>query len=124
MIQSFGQIDVAAGGTPARATANLAVPANPCPLQSLMVQAAPANTGLIYVIFSPEGSPGDNRTTRTKVIGIIGAPSAATAHPPSASFTMPNAQNALDLRDIWIDASVNGDDAIIVGAHSDMMRRT
>lgn len=85
-----------------------------------MVQALPANTGLIYVLANPGDSttPGDRRTDKVKVIGTIGAPTSATVTPPSASFSLPNGRDAFDLKDIWIDAGVNGEGAVVSVMHS------
>lgn len=95
-------------------------------MQSVLVQALPANTGLLYVlreelVDATAGQVGDNRTTLAKVIGIIGAPTAATATPPAFSFIMPNARDSEDLRRIWIDAAVNGEGALVTVAHSEAM---
>ncbi len=124
MVQSFGQVSVPAGGTPVRATANLSAPtqAQPVFVQSFMVQAAPENTGLVYVL-SSEADPGNDRVTRTKVLAILAVPGTATAGPfYASSYTMPNASGAVDLREIWIDVGVNGDDAIVSGTHNQPSR--
>lgn len=125
MVQSFGKIVVAVGGTPTRATANLSNPmGRAVTVQSFMVQALPGNTGLIYVLRDDKaangGAVGDHRGDGIKVIGIIGAPASSSSpvpSPPSASYSIPNAVTADDLRHIWIDAQTNGEGAIVVGTH-------
>lgn len=122
MVQSFGQVSVPTGGTPVRASSNLsaATVAKPVPVQSFLIQAAPENTGLVYVISDEASAPGDQRTTRAKVLAILAPPSGAVAGPfYAASYAMPAAPyGAVDLRHIWIDVSVNGEKAIVSGAHS------
>lgn len=121
MVQSFGKVTVTTGGTPVRATS---ITGKLVGVQSIMVQALPANTGLIYVLREDKldavaADVGDNRTSLAKVIAIIGVPSSATAQPPSASISIPNARNGEDLRKIWIDAGVNGEGALVVATHSE-----
>ena len=122
MTQGFGLITVPAGGTPVRATSLLSVGAAAvAKVQTLMVQALPTNTGLIYVVANPgfDVSPGDRRTDKAKVIATIGAPASATVTPPSATVSLPNGMAVCDLKDIWIDAGVNGEGAVVSGVHSE-----
>lgn len=124
MVQSFSKVTVTAGGTPVRATSLTgSKPGGRVGVQSLLIQALPTNTGLIYVLREEQinadaTAVGDNRTTLSKVIGIIGAPTSATAHPPALSVSMPNAADGEDLRKIWIDAGVSGEGALVSATHS------
>lgn len=118
MVQSFGQLTVATAGTPVRATQNLQSPsAREILVQSFLVQAAPENTGVIYVM-ARDTSPGDDRTTRAYVVAILGAPASATGPFPGSSYVAPAAGGkAVDLRHVWIDASVDGQKAIVSAVH-------
>lgn len=115
MAVSLGQVTVAAGGTPSRASTNLANPTSPRKYSSLMFQARPANTGIVYVLFKGDGStPGDDRTTRKYVLAILPAPASATQGPFS-SYTVGKAgyPGQEDITKYWIDVSANGDGVII-----------
>lgn len=114
MLQSFGKVTVAAGGTPSRATANRADPSEPVPTQSFVVQALPGNTGLVYIFSGGANFSGDHRTSLDRCIGILPAPTSATNGPfSSASFSVPNIPNGLNLADIWFDVGVSGDGVIV-----------
>ena len=116
MVRSFGQVTVAAGGPPARATANLAVPATNVPLQTVRIQVRPANTGLLYIFHGGGNFSGDHRTSRDVCLAILAAPASVTTGPfetyEAGVFVVPVGVN---LADLWIDVSVNGDGAIISG---------
>lgn len=113
-MKSFGQVVVTAGGTPVRATSNQSDPTKRVGLQSLTVQVRPANTGLLYIRMG--NSPLDDRTTRSTVLAILPAPASATSGPfASVTFSIPVAPAGLNLADIYLDASVNGDGGILSG---------
>lgn len=124
MVQSFGKVTVTTGGTPVRATSLTGPgPGGRVGVQSFLIQALPANTGLIYVLREEKLDAdatfvGDNRSSLAKVIGIIGAPTSATAHPPALSVSIPNAVDGEDLRKIWLDAGVSGEGALLSATHS------
>ena len=114
MLQPLGQVVVAAGGTPVAVTQNLtaAEQANPASVQSIMVQALPGNTGLIYV--RTKGALGDDRTTRRYTVAILPVPVSATQGPfTTVTLSVPVIPASLALGDIYLDASVNGDGALV-----------
>jgi len=112
--QPFGKVVVTTGGTPTRATANQVDPTARVAVQSFMVQVLPGNTGLIYV--RQKGSLADDRTNLLKTVAILPAPGSATTGPfPSVTFSKPLTSAGFNLADIYIDASVDGEGALIVG---------
>lgn len=118
MLKSFGRVTVTAAGTPVRATNNVAAavggPSARQGVQSFMIQADPANTGILYVFAGGDNFAGDHRTDGLGLVAIIPAPASATTGPfTTASFGMPNVPAGLNLNDIWIDTSVNGSRAIV-----------
>lgn len=115
MVRSFGQVTVATGGTPSRATANQTVPGTVVPLQSVRIQVRPANTGLLYIFQGGANFSGDHRTSRDVCLAILAAPANVTTGPfekYEAGFIVPV---GLNLADLWLDVSVNGDGGIISG---------
>lgn len=120
MVEALGKTTVTAGGTPEMICKNLpaGVLASPVYAQSLLVQALPGNTGVIYIL-SKKTNPGDDRTNQAKVIAILAVPASATQGTfASASFSIPNSGVAFDLREIWIDAGQNGEGVLATFTHS------
>jgi hypothetical protein len=117
MLLPYGKVTVTTAGTPVRATSNLSVPADPVPVQSFFVQAAPANTGIVYIFQGGANFTGtDDRTTLRRCIGILPPPGDASAGPfPAASYAQPVIPAGMNLADIWFDTSVSGS-AVIVSA--------
>ena len=119
MLKSFGKVTVAAGGTPARAVANLSAgqQSKSNPLQSVQFQVLPANTGKVYIFAAgPNFAGTDDRTALAYCIGFLPAPANAMTGPfPSASFSLPNVPAGIDLSDLWIDVDVNGNGVVIAG---------
>lgn len=114
MIIPFGQVTVTAGGTPVRVTANLDNPTTRVGLQSITVQARPANAGIVYVRLG--NTPADDRTTRRTVLFIIPQPVSAVQGPlPLYTITLPAVPNGINAADIYLDAASNGDGAIVFG---------
>src|SRR5215510_12130333 len=111
--RSYGKIVVTTGGTIVQATNNQTNKSQRIGLQSITVQALPTNTGLIYVRLKGDGA--DDRTNLNFTIGLVGAPASATSQPPAITITATPASGALNLADIWIDAGVNGNGALISG---------
>jgi hypothetical protein len=112
---AYGQVIVAAAGTPARATSNLDDPARTVPIQSFMVQVRPENTGLVYVFQGGANFAGvDDRATRRRCLAILPAPADAVEGPfHSVSISQPVIPASGSLSDIWLDVSVSGNGAII-----------
>lgn len=107
MIASLGYVTVTTAGTPVRATANAADPTARIGAQAILVQGLPANTGLIYV-----GLVGMNKSTGVGVLGIIGAVT-SPAGPGSWGGAMPNAFTGFNVADLYLDATVSGDKALV-----------
>ncbi len=116
-LRSFGYVAVVAAGTPVRASSNLTLQTGQnVPLQSLLIEAHPANTGKIYIIEGMPATPVDRRTTGVGVIAILPKPADATIGPfPSANFGLPATPQSINLREIWLDADVSGDKVIVSG---------
>ncbi len=108
-VLSYGYVLVAAAGTPARLTANAAVPGDRVGAQSVMVQALPGNAGLVYV-----GLGGMNKTTGVNVLAILPKPASATTGPfPSVTFSEPTIPAGFNLADLYIDAGTNNDGVVV-----------
>ncbi len=119
MVEALGKTTVTVAGTPELICKNLSagVLASPVYAQSLLVQALPGNLGLVYIM-SKKTTPGDDRVNQARVIAILAVPTSATTGPfASASFSMPNANNSFDLREIWIDGPT-GEGVIATFTHS------
>lgn len=103
---SLGFVTVPAAGTPVRTTANLPVPTANCPAHSYLIEALPANTGDIYV-----GRSTMNTVTGADVFVVIPA-STANVY-PSFTSTIIEAAAGFNMAEIWLDAEVNGDGALV-----------
>jgi hypothetical protein len=117
MVKSFGLVVVAAGGTPVNAAANLTLAGGQnVPLQSVLFQAHPDNTGKMYIFASMSNPPADHRTDCVGLIAVLGAPGDPDDGPfPSASFGVPSIPAGLNLAQLWVDAQQNGDGVIVSG---------
>ena len=111
-LQSFGKVTVSAAGTIVRATSGQTDPAARVALQSIQFQALPSNTGLIYIGLSTL-----NKSTGAGVLAVLSAPASATTGAfASASFSEPLAPAGLNLADLYVDSTVNGEGVFISGA--------
>lgn len=112
---SGGQVLVGVTGTPVRATSNMAVPGQRLGVQSFMLQALPANAGIVYVFLAGDGYTADARATGLGCIGILPKPASATTGPfASVSVSIPVAAAGLNLADIWINGAAA--DGVIISA--------
>lgn len=100
-LKSLGEIVVAASGTPVQ------VVSSRTGAQSFTVQAKHDNTGYIYV-----GRATMVIATLAGVYAIIGIP-AATGAVPSYTASIPEAPEGFNLADIYLDASVSTDSALV-----------
>ena len=121
-VRSFGLVTVATPGTPARASANVPVnsraggPTGRVPLQSIMLQAHPDNTGKIYIFLGGGNFSGDHRTTLDVAVAILPMPGDPLGGPfGAASWGIPNSSAGINLSDFWIDADEAGDGVIVSG---------
>lgn len=86
--------------------------------QSILLQALPSNTAVVYVYRTRAEAPGDDRATLRECVALLAVPSSATTGPfPAASFSIPSAIGALDLREFWIDADGADNGVLVVGTH-------
>lgn len=112
--RAYGLITVPAGGTPRRATFNQSDPTARVGLQSIMFQAHPANTGIMYIRL--KANLADDRVTLAHTVGFVPAPTSATQGPfPSITFSAPPQGAPFNLADFYVDAGVNGNGVIVVG---------
>ncbi len=116
-LKGFGYVTVAAAGTPVRATQGLTLQTGqPVQLQSVLIEAHPSNTGLIYIFEGMSTPPADHRTSGAGLLAILAAPASAINGPfPSATFGLPAVPNGVDLNNIWLDTSVSGSKVIVSG---------
>jgi len=112
--RAFGLVTVLAGGTPVRATINQADPTFRVGLQSIMFQAHPSNTGVMYVRL--RGTLADDRATLDYTLAVIPAPASATLGPfPAVTFSSPQTGAPFNLADFYVDAGVNENSVIVSG---------
>lgn len=103
MIQSLGYVTIAAGGTPVRATANLAVPSQRLGAQSITVQAHPSNAGVLYV-----GLSGLTKASGVAVLAVVPKPVSATTGPfAEVVIQLPATPNGLNAAEVYIDGTTN-----------------
>jgi hypothetical protein len=117
MVRAFGQVVVAAAGTPVRASNNQPDPTARVPLQSVTFQARPENLGVVFIFLAGAlGASVINKTTRVTCVGFLAAPTDAAKGPfDSWSYTIPNVAQGLRLDDFWFDVNNNGDGVIVIG---------
>jgi len=112
--RAYGRVTVTTGGAPVRATINQADPTLRVGLQSVMFQAHPANTGIMYVRL--RSTLADDRTTLAVTLALIPAPTSATQGPfSSVTFSAPPVPGGFNLADFYVDAGVNGNSVIVSG---------
>lgn len=105
-LHALGKVTVVTAGTPVEVTINQTTPSARYAAHSFMVEALPANTGKIYV-----GFVGLNKGTLANVLAIIPVPTVNLI--PSFSSTIAYAPGGFNLADIYIDADVNGEGALV-----------
>lgn len=102
----LGRVNVAAAGTPARATANQSDPTKRIAAHGIMFEVWPTNVGLTYV-----GTEGMNKTTGFNVLAVLPLPSLdSNGDPvflPTFSLALTIAPNGLNPADFYIDADDN-----------------
>ena len=109
MVGSLGLVTVTTSGTPVRATTNAADPTVRVPAQSITVQPAPGNAGILYV-----GLKGMDITTGVGVLRAIPKPASATTGPfTEATISIPVAPAGLDASQIYLDSSSSGDKGLV-----------
>ncbi len=108
-LDTLGKVTVTTAGTIVRATNALTAPTARVGVQSVMVQALPGNTGIIYV-----GTSAMVVSTGVGVMAAIPKPTSALTGPfPSVSFAIVEAPAGINLNELYLDASVNGEGAYV-----------
>jgi hypothetical protein len=117
MVKSFGIVTVAAAGTPVQASDNLTLATGqPVPLQAVLFQAHPDNTGKVYIFVEMSQPPADHRTDGVGLVAILPAPSDPDTGPfPSGTFGLPATPNGINLTNFWLDVQTSGDKVIVSG---------
>ena len=120
-VYGFGQVTVPAAGTPVNLGVALGFgPTSGKPmsigiLQKVIIQARPANAGIVYIFSGSDGT--DHRTDRELCMAILAHPTSATDGPfDRYEIDVANAAGGLNLANLWIDAASNGDGVIISGS--------
>ena len=106
MLRSLGKVTVTVSGTPIRLTNAEGDPTVRYPAHSFLVEALSTNTGALYV-----GTRTMDKTSLAGVFAIIPPP--LTNSFPSFSTTVTYAPAAFNLADIWLDAAVSGEGALV-----------
>jgi hypothetical protein len=109
MLTSLGKVVVASKGTLVRATNNLSSPASKYLCHSIMIEVWPTNSGKIYIC----DRQGANRTTGEGVVAILGIPTVNSI--PTFTDTITGAIAAINLEQLWLDADIDGEGALVVG---------
>jgi hypothetical protein len=103
---SLGKVTVATPGSPVRCTANQVDPAKPMVAHSVHIQPLFDNSGHVYI-----GSAAMVRSTYAGVIEVIAVP--AINYHPKFTRSSDASINGLNIADLYIDADVTGDSALI-----------
>ena len=110
MLKAYGKTTIAVPGTPICVTTGQANPTSVhqhiC--HGVRIQAWPANTGLIYI----GSSAAMVAATGVGVYGVIGIPG-ATGEIPYLDLGGGPQANPVDLTQVWLDAQVGGEGAIV-----------
>lgn len=107
MTRAYATIHVAVPGVPVRVTAQELDPDAPQHVHGFMVQVLPTNTGRIAV----GDGPLVNLAGAVKVLAFLAVPTKNSI--PSFQAALTAAPNALQLRDLYIDAEVAGEGVIV-----------
>ena len=102
-LKSFGWKTVASAGTPVQLTTTRTM------AHAVLIQAVHTNTGDMYVGVSTSMDPTDG----TDMIAVLSEPTAGETPPSISIGPVHGAANAFDLREIWIDAEVNGEEVLV-----------
>ena len=104
--QSLGYVTVTAAGTPVRLTSNETTPADRYPVHSYLIEVVSSNTGKIFV-----GSSTMNKATGAGVYAVLPPPT--TNVYPSFSSNIVEAAAGFNLAEVYLDADVNGEKALV-----------
>lgn len=102
----IARITVAVPGTPVRATSTQAAPAEKFSCHGVLIQAMPFNTGRVYI-----GRSTMNKTALTDLFAVLAIPTDNTIPSFTAALTL--APNSVNLSDLYIDADVAAEGALV-----------
>lgn len=102
----IGAIAVPTPGTPVRATSTQTLPAEKFSCHGVLIQAMPLNTGRIYI-----GRATMNKATLANLFAVLAIPTDHTI--PSFTAALTIAPNSVNLSDIYLDADVAAEGALV-----------
>lgn len=108
MLKSLGAVKVAVSGTPVRSTLNQSNPSARLAAHSLLVEQLAANTGKIYIGTLPMDI---TNPLLPGVSAVLPPPTANTI--ASFSATISYAPGGFNMAEIYIDADVSGEGALV-----------
>jgi hypothetical protein len=109
MLVALGKVTIDNAGTLKRATDNLVDPTAMFLCHSIMIEVWPSNNGKIYVCDRADA----DSTTGYGIVAILGVPTVNSI--PTFTDTVTGAIAAINLEEIWLDAELDGEGAIVVG---------
>jgi hypothetical protein len=102
MLDAFANLTVTTPGTRVRLTSTQADPTRAIKVYGVLIQARPANTGVIYI-----GTKNLVGSTFTGVIAML------SASAPSFSASNAMGHDSLNLADLYLDAATGGEGVIV-----------
>lgn len=106
MLQPIATLRITAPGTLVRCTSTQANPAEKFPCHAVLIQALPFNAGRVFIGWSTM-----NRVTLANVIAVLAIPTDNTIPSFTAALTL--SPNAINLADLYIDAELAAEGAIV-----------
>jgi hypothetical protein len=106
MISVIGKFTVPVPGTPVRFTSTQATPGEKFSCHGVLAQALPANTGKVYI-----GVAGLDKTTLANVLAVLAIPTDHTIPSFTAALTL--SPNAINMADLYLDADVAAEGALV-----------
>lgn len=106
MLTAIGRIVSVVPGTPVRFTKDQSLPGEKFACHGVLAQACPANTGKVYI-----GLSNMNKTSLAQVIAVLAIPTDNTIPSFTAALTL--SPNAVNLADLYLDADVIGEGALV-----------
>jgi hypothetical protein len=106
MLMPIAKITVPVPGTPVRTTSTQAQPGEKFSCHGVLIQAMPHNTGRIYI-----GRSTMNKTALTDLFAVLAIPTDNTI--PSFTASLTHAPNSVNLSDLYIDADVASEGALV-----------
>jgi hypothetical protein len=104
MWNSLGKITCTTHNVPVRLTSGLPDPTARVPCQTITVQQIPGNAGYLYLCERSTAS----YSTYVGILLIL-APPATGQQPVTASHSVPNAQDGLNVASLYLSSSADGE---------------